>query len=128
GAQRTLVLLNGRRFAGYTADTNLLPVSAIGRVEVLKDGAAATYGSDAIGGVANFITRTDVRGVELSADYRYVRGAVDGDYSLAAIAGWGDDVWNVMASVGFQHRGELSTYERAFVRQPYSTNPMGYSV
>src|SRR5687767_4832902 len=57
GAQPTLVLMNGRRFAGYTADTNMLPASAIGRVEVLKDGAAATYGSDAIGGVANFITR-----------------------------------------------------------------------
>jgi iron complex outermembrane receptor protein len=66
GAQRTLVLLNGRRMAGYTADTNLLPIAAIGRVEILKDGAAATYGSDAIGGVANFITRTDVHGLEVS--------------------------------------------------------------
>ena len=54
GSQRTLVLLNGRRFQGasiYGADTNLLPGAAIGRVEILKDGAAATYGSDAIGGV-----------------------------------------------------------------------------
>lgn len=42
GAQRTLVLMNGRRFSGGVADTNLLPIAAIGRVEVLKDGAAAT--------------------------------------------------------------------------------------
>ncbi|MFM8939527.1 MAG: TonB-dependent receptor plug domain-containing protein, partial [Phenylobacterium sp.] len=75
GAQRTLVLLNGKRFAAYTADTNLLPESAIGRVEVLKDGAAATYGSDAIGGVANFITRKNFSGLEVGGDYRYVPGS-----------------------------------------------------
>src|SRR3954463_10388575 len=80
GAQRTLVLLNGKRFAGYTADTNLLPQAAIGRVEILKDGAAATYGSDAIGGVANFITRTNFSGFETQADYRYVDGS-KGDYN-----------------------------------------------
>ena len=63
GPPRTLVLLNGRRmvnnpFTG-AVDTNLIPTAAIGRVEVLKDGAAATYGSDAIGGVVNFITKAE---------------------------------------------------------------------
>ncbi|MBX3485585.1 TonB-dependent siderophore receptor [Phenylobacterium sp.] len=59
GSLRTLVLVNGRRVVSSAGagsggvDTNLLPVSAIGRVEVLKDGAAATYGSDAIAGVVN---------------------------------------------------------------------------
>src|SRR3982751_4823830 len=62
--QRTLVLLNSKRLttAGNgvpSVDINLLPTAAIGRVEVLKDGAAATYGSEAIAGVVNFITRTN---------------------------------------------------------------------
>lgn len=127
GAQRTLVLLNGRRFVGYTADTNLLPGAAIGRVEVLKDGAAATYGSDAIGGVANFITRSNFRGLEITADYRYVSGS-DGDYGGSALYGWGGDTSNLLLSFGWQHRSELSTVERNFTRQPYLTNPSGYSV
>ena len=127
GSQRTLVLLNGRRFAGYTADTNLLPIAAIGRVEILKDGAAATYGSDAIGGVANFITRTDVRGLEVQGDYRWVEGS-DGDYTASAIWGWGNDSVNVMLSFGYQHRSELSDTARRYVTAPYLTNPSGWSV
>ena len=57
GASRTLVLLNGRRHVSSETqgvDISAFPISAIGRVEVLKDGAAAVYGSDAIAGVANF--------------------------------------------------------------------------
>lgn len=67
GPARTLVLINGQRqvavpvrlSAGRFVDLNSLPVSAIERVEILKEGAAATYGSDAVAGVANFITRAD---------------------------------------------------------------------
>lgn len=128
GAQRTLVLMNGRRFAGYQADTNLLPAAAIGRVEILKDGAAATYGSDAIGGVANFITRTNFEGLEVTADYRYVPGSDGGDYGASALFGWGGETSNLLVSIGWQHRSELSTVERDFTRTPYLTNPSGYSV
>jgi iron complex outermembrane receptor protein len=132
GAQRTLVLLNGRRMAGYTADTNLLPIAAIGRVEVLKDGAAATYGSDAIGGVANFITRTDVHGLEVAGDFRWIDGS-DGDYTGSALWGWGNDRMNVMLALGYQHRSELQSGAREFssVRPGggdfYLTNPSGWS-
>ena len=62
GVNRTLVLLDGRRLAneatadGY-ANLDVIPMSAIARVEVLKDGASSIYGSDAIGGVVNFITK-----------------------------------------------------------------------
>ncbi|MGE0830735.1 MAG: TonB-dependent receptor plug domain-containing protein, partial [Hyphomonadaceae bacterium] len=76
GPGRTLVLINGQRqaMAGFAlvefgsqqfVDTNAIPVAAIGRVEVLKDGAAATYGSDAVAGVVNFITRSDFEGFEI---------------------------------------------------------------
>ena len=127
GAQRTLVLMNGRRFAGYTADTNLLPVAAIGRVEILKDGAAATYGSDAIAGVANFITRKNLSGFEAQADYRYVPGS-KGDYTGSVLYGWVGDTSNLLLSVGYQHRSELSDTDRSFTKTPYLTNPSGYSV
>ncbi len=127
GAQRTLVLLNGRRFSAYTSDTNFLPVAAIGRVELLKDGAAATYGSDAIGGVANFITRTDVRGLEVSADYRWVDGS-DGDYTASVLWGWRNDSFNVLLAGGYQHRSLLRDTERSYVQAPYVVNPSGWSV
>jgi iron complex outermembrane recepter protein len=72
GSQRTLVLLDGRRVAkapnvGSAADLNAIPLAAVERVEVLTDGASATYGSDAIGGVINFILRKDFDG----AVFRY---------------------------------------------------------
>jgi iron complex outermembrane receptor protein len=74
----TLILLNGRRMApsayadpndgnSTLYDLNSIPLTAIDRVEILKDGASAIYGSDAIGGVINFITRSDFRGVEVAA-------------------------------------------------------------
>ncbi len=72
GANRTLVLLNGRRIvpggtgADATVDLNTIPTAAIERVEVLKDGASAVYGSDAISGVVNIITRTDYDATEMS--------------------------------------------------------------
>ena len=67
GPSATLVLLNGRRVAahgltGSAVDVNQIPFAAIERVEVLKDGASAIYGTDAIGGVINFITKTDFQG------------------------------------------------------------------
>ena len=74
GAERTLVLLNGRRFGALgnlssAVDINSIPVNMIERVEVLKQGAGAVYGSDAIGGVVNFITKTSQEGAEISVDY-----------------------------------------------------------
>ena len=72
GVNRTLVLLNGRRLAneaiadGY-ANLDVIPMSAIARVEILNDGASSIYGSDAIGGVVNFITKRDYQGVAITA-------------------------------------------------------------
>ena len=72
------MLVNGRRIAPYgigftgdsvSVDVNSIPLAAIERVEVLKDGASAIYGSDAIAGVINFILRQDFKGIELTAEY-----------------------------------------------------------
>jgi len=126
GPQRTLVLLNGRRFAGYTADTNLIPAAAIGRVEVLKDGAAATYGSDAIGGVANFITRTNFEGLEVQTDYRHIKGA-SGDYTASAVYGWVGENANLLLTAGYQHRAELGATDRDWSLPTYLDNPSAWS-
>ena len=71
GSDRTLVLVDGRRiskapFAASSQDLNQIPLAAIERIEILSDGASAVYGSDAIGGVVNFITRKNFNGIQLS--------------------------------------------------------------
>lgn len=130
GRERTLVLFNGRRFMSEpgdgAADTNLIPLFALERVEVLKDGAASTYGSDAIAGVANFVTRRNFEGVEISGDWQFVDGS-DDNYQASILVGetFGDA--NFMIGFGYQHRSELPTTERDFTQVPYAVNPTGWS-
>lgn len=130
GATRTLVLLNSRRTIqapgdGFT-DTNLIPLFALERVEILKDGAASTYGSDAIAGVANFITRTDFDGIEVDGDWTFIDGS-DDNYKLSGLVGKNFDGGNIMIGAGWQHRSELPTTARDFVFPGYDENFSGYS-
>lgn len=123
GSSATLVLLNGRRVAshglnGAGVDVNQIPFAAIERVEVLKDGASAIYGTDAIGGVINFITRKDYQGLgtNLFADITE-RGDAP-IYRLSAIAGHGDlstDGFNFMAAVSYSDAAALPGDRRDFV-------------
>ncbi len=132
GASRTLVLLDGKRlapnpfaFAGNgSVDTNILPLAAVGRIEILKDGAAATYGSDAVAGVVNFITRNDFEGFEVGGDYKFVDGS-DGDYTVNAVGGWKTDFGNFLLAAGYQHRSELATTERDWALRDFLGNPQG---
>lgn len=132
GGMRTLVLMNGRRTT-YTpaegpagVDTNLLPMAAFGRVEVLKDGAAATYGSDAIAGVVNFITRRDLDGVELNLEHRTIE-STNGDWTASANWGWVGDNANALLSFGMQRRAELKSTDRDWAFPDYLKNPTGWS-
>ena len=130
GPQRTLVLLNGHRIVATGAgnmplvDVNLIPASALDRVEVLKDGAAATYGSDAISGVVNFVTRKNQNGFNVAADFRAIR-ASNGDWNGAL--SWGGQVGalRLFLSGGYQHRSELAVPDRDFALLPYDQNPQG---
>ena len=132
GAQRTLVLINGRRMSpnpfgqagAGIVDTNIIPSAAIGRVEVLKDGAAATYGSDAIGGVVNFITRKNLEGLEVGASYTAIDGS-DGDYTGSLLWGHSWDNGNILLSAGYQHRSKLEVTARDFANKSYFANPEG---
>lgn len=131
GSQRTLVLFNSRRFIpapgdGF-ADTNLIPLFALDRIEILKDGAAATYGSDAIGGVANFITKRNFDGIQLNGDYKFVNGSND-DYNASILVGKNFGSFNILAGFGYQHRSELQARKRDFITDvPYAVNPSGWS-
>lgn len=126
GSSRTLVLLNGRRqVASDTVgvDVNAMPAFAIGRVEVLKDGAAALYGSDAIGGVVNFITRDDVDGLEIGGSYQGIEDG--GDFDVNALWGYQGDQWNVMLTGEYAEREEIPFKDRDWAVLPYSQNPQG---
>jgi iron complex outermembrane receptor protein len=123
GSNATLILLNGRRVAahglnGGVVDLNQIPFAALERIEVLKDGASSIYGTDAIGGVINFILRTDYRGgaIRASADVTQAGG---GDiYRGSLMAGFGDlsrDRFNVMASLSMRDHKALRGDQRDFV-------------
>ncbi|MGH8235792.1 MAG: TonB-dependent receptor domain-containing protein [Steroidobacteraceae bacterium] len=126
GAARTLVLLNGRRMVvnPFTAavDTNIIPMAAVGRVEVLKDGAAATYGSDAIGGVVNFITKENQQGVQIGGDYTYLDGS-DGNYTANLSYGWKTDRASGLVAAGYQHRSELQILDRDWAFPTFAQSP-----
>ena len=131
GPTRTLVLFNGRRTIlapgdGF-ADTNLIPIFALQNIEVLKDGAAATYGSDAIAGVANFTTRRDLNGVIIQGDFDAIKGS-RGNWTGSILAGKTFGRINLMAGFGWQHRSTLPNFARDFSRTTYAENPSGWSV
>jgi iron complex outermembrane receptor protein len=125
GTSSTLVLLNGRRMANFASpgddagvDLNTIPAAAIQRVEILLDGASALYGTDAIGGVINFITRKDFAGLDLSA-YRGVTsegGASKGTATLAAgVGNVARDGFNAFVVLDGQRTSALFTGQRAFI-------------
>ena len=117
GATRTLVLVNGRRLGATTGgyqDLSQIPMSAIDRIEVLKDGASAIYGSDAIAGVVNVITRKRFEGAEASA-YLGQTGEGDGDtkqYSFTV--GSASDRGGVTLSVEYSKEDPISAADRWF--------------
>ncbi|MBC7974042.1 MAG: TonB-dependent receptor, partial [Myxococcales bacterium] len=122
GAARTLTLINGRRVvpggvgADASVDLNAIPLAMIERVEVLKDGASAVYGSDAIGGVVNIITRTDLNGSE-AAIYTGASQRGDGlSYDMSFATGISNRKGNLLVSAGYQHQRPVFAGDRAFSR------------
>jgi len=123
GSTRTLVLVNGRRIAGFSGDdgsvnVNSIPIAAIERVEVLRDGASAVYGSDAIAGVLNFILRKDYKGIEVGGQYgQSTRSGKATGWDAYIIGGFGDlakDKFNVTASLSYAKQDALFGKDRDF--------------
>lgn len=126
--KNTLVLVNGYRVANFgfalnTQDTfvdlNALPIGAVERIEVLKDGASAVYGSDAIAGVVNIILRRNFQGIEVGgAVGGATRGGLD-EQKANLLLGFGDleqQGWNVLFGLDLLKRERLDADERAFTR------------
>src|SRR5437773_2883946 len=124
GSQRTLVLINGRRISAggtitdsTTVDVNSIPLAAIERVEVLKDGASAIYGSDAIAGVINFILRQDYTGAEATVYYGDSEHGGGSSKKVTGSAGFGDlgkDRYNVFIVGSYQKDSSLFGRDRSF--------------
>ncbi|CDG84928.1 TonB-dependent receptor [Janthinobacterium agaricidamnosum] len=125
GTASTLVLLNGRRIAPYGladdgqkvfSDLNIIPADAVERVEILKDGASAIYGSDAIAGVVNIILRKDFQGTTIKASFGE-SGYRDGqDARLAITHGFGDiavDKYNIITSFEYGKKNEVWNRDRS---------------
>lgn len=137
GDQRTLVLLNGRRAgpAGVRGavgafDLNVIPQSAIQSVEILKDGASSIYGSDAVAGVVNIITRKDTDGLEFDSFYSQPFETGGEETRLTATYGldFGDGHFQVSAD--YYHRSELTLGDRDYLNcaKDGLTNASGLSV
>jgi iron complex outermembrane receptor protein len=130
GAGRTLTLVNGRRFVSTASgfgvpgvlqgstndsvvDTNVIPVGLLSRIEIVQGGGAAVYGSDAMGGVINYILRDDFEGIEVDAQYGR---AFEGDFPVAnARATWGmnfADAGNIAVNVEWSKTDQLLTEDR----------------
>lgn len=123
GANRTLVLLNGRRAGpagvrgGVSAfDLNVIPQDAIQSVEILKTGASSVYGSDAIAGVVNLITKKDLRGLQVRGFANVPTHGGAEEQSLSALYGLGlGDRGHLMVSANYYKRNALTRGDRSFL-------------
>jgi iron complex outermembrane receptor protein len=128
GPGRTLVMMNGRRLApsgvGSAVDVNNLPSALVERVEIITGGASTVYGSDAIAGVVNFITRDDFEGLTTEGSY-YITEQGDSDIWDVNLV-WGNEFasgrGNVTFYAGLYERQELFAGEREISSVPYTQN------
>ncbi|MGL4475256.1 MAG: TonB-dependent receptor plug domain-containing protein, partial [Shewanella sp.] len=120
GPQRTLLLIDGRRmgssvaFGGGTQNLNVVPMAAVERIEVLRDGASAVYGSDAVAGVINIITKKEYQGVEVDAEQGITEHGGAENSNLRMTFGVSGDKTNMVASVEYFNRSPLYDRDRDF--------------
>lgn len=130
GAARTLVLVNGKRMvnnaynSGIAAvDLNAIPYGAVERIEVLQDGASAIYGSDAISGVVNFITRREYQGVSVNGSITLPTTSGGGDsWDLGITGGYGslaEQGWNIFGSVTYRSQDALKSTDREYAKTSF---------
>ncbi len=118
GSDSILVLLNGLRLpklgGGNSVDLNLVPISALERVEILKDGASATYGSDAVGGVINFITKKDYNNTDATINYAMPEEAGGSRFDATISSGKSTEKWSVMGVLNFRKNEAIYDKDRYY--------------
>jgi iron complex outermembrane recepter protein len=128
GSGRTLVLLDGERLApsafnGLSVDVNGIPFAAIDSVEVLREGASALYGSDAIAGVINFKTLKNYQGFQIQGNYDKPQESGGSSHEADLTFGHGDlgsDGYNLLVTASYSHQLELQATQRAFSAQGFN--------
>lgn len=123
GPNRTLVLVNGKRFAAAAdngfVDLNTIPTAMVERVEVLRDGASTVYGTDAVAGVVNIITKKDFEGIDLDFGYD-ITDEDDGEqFNLAVTFGNTFDRGNFVMGAQVTKRDEIRQGDRSFSACPF---------
>jgi len=119
GSNRTLVLLDGHRivpgFSGGSVDVSILPPGLIDRVEIITGGASAVYGSDAVAGVVNFITKRDFEGVLASVKYGQADIGDAQEYTVDALIGgnFAGGKGNAVLAFSYDHRAKVGEGARA---------------
>src|SRR5947207_2033073 len=126
-SRATLILIDGRRVAPYPTgndpglvnvmfvDLNSIPAAAIDSIEILKDGAATTYGADAVAGVVNIKLRHDYQnGAEASVQYGNTEHEDSSEFIASAIFGVGNDTTNVTGVLNYYHRHSIANRDRAY--------------
>lgn len=128
GDSRTLVLVNGKRMVNNpyltaAVDLNSLPFGAVERIEVLTDGASAIYGSDAIAGVINFITRKEYAGINASASGSWPEASGGGEaYTASITGGYGnlaDQKFNIFGGISYSKQNALAATSRDFAKSAW---------
>lgn len=128
GSQRTLVLMNGRRLAPYalsggqSVDLSGIPAAAIERVEILKDGASAVYGTDAIGGVINFVLRKTFQGAEVGGNAFWTQDGGGDNRRINGTLGFGElarDKYNFFVAADYLKQDALKASQRPFSKTAY---------
>lgn len=120
GIDNTLTLLNGKRVAGYArngasepfVDVNAIPVAAIERVEILKDGASAIYGADAVAGVVNIILRERFEGLLVDGGYLTTSEGDGEEWSADLVWGWNDDDTSLLATLSWLDKSPVLARDR----------------
>jgi outer membrane receptor protein involved in Fe transport len=135
GVSSTLVMLNGRRQVqsavatdrgeNFVDTSSLPPMIVFDRIEILKDGATSLYGSEAVAGVVNFLTRMDFRGIDLEVGLQTVDGHPQEDTQVSVLWGGGSENTHVLAAVSMLDRKPLTTNDRRLSQPADDTSQAG---
>jgi len=135
GVASTLILLNNKRQVvtaqnnnggvNFVDTSSLVPMIAINRMEIVKDGASALYGSDAVAGVVNFITKTDYEGAQVSLDYQDGAHGDNKEYTVQGLWGTVGDDSSILAAISYTNRSPMFTRDRRISRPEDDASSLG---
>jgi iron complex outermembrane receptor protein len=135
GVASTLILLNNKRQVvnaqnnnggvNFVDTSSLVPMIAINRMEIVKDGASALYGSDAVAGVVNFITKKNYEGAQVSLDYQDGAHGDNKEYTVQGLWGTVGDDSSILAAISYTNRSPMFTRDRRISRPQDDASSLG---